>query len=92
VLQSLDYGKPMFTMPDFLGGHIHGIEPNSLEILADLPDYYPSETPPNSIMVQQHVKWDLKKWLHYATADEEDSFRNKKAGKTKYDYLFEDYE
>jgi hypothetical protein len=94
VMESLDYSKLMFELPDFdfLGEHIHGVEPNTIEPMTELPPYYQGEYPPSSIMVGEHVKWDVKYWLHFASSRELELYYNKEDGNSKYDYLFEGYE
>lgn len=88
VYESLDYGEPLFNMP-ILFESVDGLEPDSMTIRKELPNYYPWENPPNSIKVQQYVKWKSKYWLHFASQHEKEVYYNKESLEGKYDYLFE---
>jgi hypothetical protein len=89
VFEDFDYGAPPFTLPDFSWNKVKGLEPDSVKTQSSIPDYFPWQIPPDSIWVQNYIKWEGKEWVRYATDQEEWSFKNGEDPLKQYRHLFE---
>ena len=68
VFETLHYGNP--SLPPLEWGDINLFETDKVMGVSDFPDYFPSETPPQSISVRAGVEYDREHWLRFAKGKE----------------------